>query len=92
MGSFGSPFVYDDMVDECILGWIYGDKAVCIKCRSFQCHDTNHQKIWKGWRWRIPKKNNDRAWKMIEKGLYLWDAKAVKRKLMRQKRRRNRYE
>lgn len=33
-----------------------------------------------GYRWRAPKKNNDKAWKMIAEGQYLWDAKALAKK------------
>lgn len=43
-----------------------------------------------GYRWRPPKKKNDRAWKRIAKGDYLWDDKAVAKKAKANERYRNR--
>ncbi len=55
--------------------------TVCVTCR----------KIWKGgptckhetvnlyYKWRAPKATNDKAWKMIERGEYWWDKKAIEK-------------
>ena len=32
-----------------------------------------------GTRWCAPKKNNNRAWKRIERGEYMWDRRKVRR-------------
>jgi len=39
-------------------------------------------------KWRAPKKNNDAAWKLLEKGDYLWDKRAVIRKKEKKRERR----
>lgn len=33
--------------------------------------------LYMGKRWRCPKKNNTKAWKLIEAGQYLWDEKSL---------------
>lgn len=47
------------------------DRAVCVCCGA-DMHNA-------GKRWSAPKKNNDRAWKRIEKGEWLWDRRRVRR-------------
>lgn len=37
-------------------------------------------------RWRAPKKTNDKAWKMIQSGDFLWDKRAKRRRSERARR------
>lgn len=56
----------------------------------FVCPEHRHASHWNACkcgnnifmspRWRAPKKTNDRAWKMIQNGEFLWDKKAIARK------------
>jgi hypothetical protein len=59
-------------------------KYVCLNCRQFVTGDpctvckqpttaVNH-------RWRIPKKNNHAAWRIIHDGDIMWDHKAIDKK------------
>src|SRR5215467_3368267 len=41
----------------------------CPQCKGFMAHP--------GYRWRAPKRINNKAWKLIEKGFWLWDTKIV---------------
>ena len=60
-------------------------RYVCIPCREVypggRCRrcgsPTKLARAHGGW--APPKKNNDRAWRMIEKGDWLWDKKRVTR-------------
>jgi nitrate reductase beta subunit len=51
----------------------------CVTCRVGgknpypACTNQGHEVIYFGKRITIPKKNNTRAWKRIEKGEYAWD-------------------
>lgn len=45
---------------------------------SFTCPKCQTKLLDMGMRWRPPKKNNHKAWKMIANGDYWWDKKAVK--------------
>lgn len=53
--------------------------SVCVVCRtSFKGGSgCGHEKIYMSHKWRAPKKDNDKAWKMIEAGDIWWDKKAV---------------
>lgn len=69
------------MEDIQFLGMIvHRSYKVCVKCRvatrtTLTC---GHEPTYRfGPRWRPPKKNNDKAWKRIERGEYLWDEKAL---------------
>ncbi len=58
---------------------------VCVSCRFVSksitvcphCHDGM---LCAGKKWSAPKKNNDRAWKRIENGEWLWDRRRVRRR------------
>lgn len=46
---------------------------VCVECRKVDV-PCNHEKISvDGNRWRAPKMNNNKAWKLIESGDIWWD-------------------
>lgn len=56
---------------------------VCVKCRHVArgragtcpiCRQTMQHMYYT---WRAPKKTNDKAWKLIENGQWLWDRHAV---------------
>ena len=55
---------------------------VCIPCRNVigwgLCPECGGERVTVA-RWSAPKKNNDRAWKRIEKGEWLWDRRRVRR-------------
>jgi hypothetical protein len=55
---------------------------VCIPCRNVigwgLCPECGGERVTVA-RWSAPKKNNDRAWKRIEKGEWLWDRRRVVR-------------
>jgi len=55
---------------------------VCIPCRNTVgyglCQFCGAERIVKA-RWSAPTKNNDRAWKRIENGEWLWDRRRVRR-------------
>jgi hypothetical protein len=44
-----------------------------VSKRDSPCPHCGEDLLYMGTRWRAPKKGNDRAWKRIEKGDYLWD-------------------
>lgn len=46
-----------------------GSGRTCPRCGAA----LRHMGYW----WRPPKKGDDRAWRNIERGLYLWDEKAL---------------
>lgn len=55
---------------------------VCIPCRNVKggnatcqfCRQPMHAMYYK---WRAPKKKDDKAWKIIEAGDWYWDKKAI---------------
>src|SRR6478609_1225176 len=51
---------------------------VCKECRMIDppCHHKDKILV-NGNRYRVPKKNNDKAWKRIENGEMLWDRPAT---------------
>ena len=51
-------------------------KSVCVTCRTVNgsCH---HEKLVVNYRWRPPKKTNNKAWKKIADGDIWWDKRAV---------------
>jgi len=55
---------------------------VCVPCRNVigwgPCPECGEPRVLKN-RWSAPRKNNDRAWKRIEKGEWLWDRRRVRR-------------
>lgn len=57
----------------------------CVTCRVGgknpypACYNNGHEVLYFGKRVTIPKKNNVRAWKRIEKGEYLWDRRKAKK-------------
>ena len=55
---------------------------VCIPCRNVVgyglCPECGAERKSVS-RWSAPKKNNDRAWRRIEKGEWLWDRRRVAR-------------
>lgn len=58
-------------------------RHVCIGCRKVdfhpECPQCGKETVLVGHRWRPPKKNNDRAWKLIANGEWLWDTRHVNR-------------
>lgn len=60
--------------------------TVCIPCRNVigygLCPECGAERV-TVYKWSAPKKNNDRAWKRIEKGEWLWDRRRVSRQKMR---------
>lgn len=58
--------------------------TVCLDCRVGSkgvrphCLRDSHKTLSFGTRITVPKKNNARAWKRIEKGEYLWDRRKVR--------------
>lgn len=52
------------------------NKSICVTCRTVDL-PCSHEKIVVGYRWRPPKKNNDKAWKRIAAGDIWWDKRAV---------------
>lgn len=63
-------------------------QSVCVKCRvvtSGAIH-CGHEIAYVGPKWRAPRKTNDRAWKRIEAGDWLWDHAAKVRKQRWQRR------
>jgi hypothetical protein len=50
-------------------------KYVCVKHRTVDkpCCDT--EKVVVSYRWRAPKKRDERAWRRIEQGNWLWENK-----------------
>lgn len=59
--------------------------SVCVQCRvvwksGLYCGICGEPGQSQNARWRPPKQTNDKAWKMIEKGDWLWDKRAVVRK------------
>ena len=62
------------------------DTYICIPCRfvtksvwGANCPKCREPMKNMGTHWRAPKKSNERAWRLIEQGKYLWDEKAVAR-------------
>jgi hypothetical protein len=58
---------------------------VCVPCRLAMksmsvCSNCHNPAEFCGYRWRAPKRTNDRAWKMIESGDFMWDKKAIAKK------------
>lgn len=58
-------------------------RYVCIKCREIsltdQCLRCGGEATLVHSKWRPPKKHNDKAWKLIEKGEWLWDVRHIDR-------------
>lgn len=56
---------------------------VCVPCRNVIGHTKACPECGKDreltYKWSPPKKNNDRAWKRIAKGEWLWDRRRVYR-------------
>lgn len=64
--------------------------SVCVPCRfaakqTWKCPHCGLEMAYAGRKWRAPKKNNDRAWKMIAAGDWLWDKMAIDSKAVKQK-------
>lgn len=58
--------------------------TICVPCRNVQrdgqtCALCREPLTSMGWRWRAPKKDDDRAWALIAAGVLLWDRKAMSR-------------
>lgn len=58
--------------------------AVCVPCRYARkgygpCERCGGPMQYPGRKWSAPKSNNDRAWKRIENGEWLWDRRRVRR-------------
>ncbi len=57
---------------------------VCVPCRTAKkgytenCLSCGGPLIMK-YKWKAPKKNNDRMWKRIEKGEWYWDRRRIRR-------------
>lgn len=62
-----------------------GTRSFCVECRGHATtqHNGTHTVHYVSYRWRLPSKNNDVAWKRIAKGELLWDRKAVHRKAVK---------
>ena len=66
------------------MGWGYHAKYVCIPCRDVRpfsvesCIYCKGPVITQSWRWRAPRKTNDKAWKRIEAGDWLWEKPKAK--------------
>lgn len=52
-------------------------KHVCIKHRTVNKPCCNEPKVSTHYSWRPPKKNDDRAWRRIENGDWLWDHRII---------------
>jgi len=52
-------------------------RIVCVKCRKLDagtpCNACGGDTVLVHSQWRAPKKTNDRAWKRVENGEWLWD-------------------
>lgn len=68
-------------------------RNICYRCRSSNCYIQDHKdyRFSAGYKWRIPKKNNDKAWKRIESGDHWWDQKAIADKAIKQSERLRKY-
>ena len=57
--------------------------AVCVPCRDVSaadpCVKCGEATVRAPYKWSPPRKNNDRAWKRIAKGEWLWDRRRVYR-------------
>lgn len=59
---------------------------VCPTCRTVSLtHLCDHEKIAVNYKWRPPRKDNDRGWKRVAAGDLLWDHRAVTRSRRRQR-------
>lgn len=58
---------------------------VCVDCRTVNktCTNPEHKGLVFGSKWRVPAKDNDKAWERIANGEYLWDREAVRRKAIK---------
>lgn len=56
---------------------------VCVPCRNVfrltgKCPDFGEVLVRRHHKWRAPRKTNDKAWKLIEQGDWLWDKRALR--------------
>lgn len=58
-----------------------GHRYVCVPCRivSGVAPSCGHEAALVGHRWRAPRKGDDRAWRRIAAGDWLWDETSLRR-------------
>lgn len=62
--------------------------TVCVSCRTINnTPPCAHEKETCHHKWRAPKRSNDRAWKRIAAGDWLWDDTSIRRSVRRMYRR-----
>lgn len=65
---------------------MHSNPSVCIDCRKankgIACTIEGHRVFSLHYKWRAPKKNNAKAWRMIADGDVWWDKKAVAKATM----------
>lgn len=53
------------MSDYFAKSYCLGGRYICLSCQHQKCRETTHQRIFLGPKFKIPKKNNQRAWEKL---------------------------